>query len=132
MTPRLPSTPVPWVDPESAVADAALQLLHGQEDRLRLPGPQRDPGLQDPRHLGQGHPAARYSWSRRMTSRESANTAPRQLWRRPRQVLVSSSGKVFRCFGSCHAVPLVDINREPGMELVARAVLIWLHGLRQG
>lgn len=40
-------------------ADHHVQLLPWQEGRLRLPGPEGDPGLQDPRHLGQGHPAAR-------------------------------------------------------------------------
>ena len=56
----LPSMHSQWLHFRGLLADTASQLLPGQEDRLRLPRSEGDPGLQDPRHLGQGHPAARY------------------------------------------------------------------------
>lgn len=35
----------------------------------------------------------------------------RKLWRRPRQVHLSSPHQVFRCFRSRHVVPFVDIKK---------------------
>ena len=37
-----------------------IQLLPWQEGRLRLQGPEGDPRIQAPRHLGQGYPPPRY------------------------------------------------------------------------
>lgn len=67
------------------------QLLPRQAHRLRLQGSEGDPGLQAPRDLGQGHPAARYETNISQAAHYTdtcvlTGNCCRQLWRRPRQV----------------------------------------------